>query len=123
MYRYHPATEVDVEDLAAKGCEDGDRVITRAEVNQVYEDALVLWDGRDPDTTFTVGFRGPGIGRKTKSLVGRDRYETAYDALRELQRDDQPVEVTAVCRGKRKTPIATRFSFRDRGGEEIAFEF
>jgi hypothetical protein len=123
MYRYDPVGEVDVDDLAEQGCKKGDRVTTRAELNQVYEDALVLWDGHDPDTTFTVNFKGPGIGRKTKSLVGENRYERAYDALREVRAAERPVEVTVDCRGKRKTPIATRFSYRDEGGEEVAFEF
>jgi hypothetical protein len=123
LYHYHPVKEVGVEKLASHGCDKGDRVTTRAELNQVYEDALVLWDGSDPKTTFTVEFKGPGIARKTKSLVGQDRYERAYDALREVLAAEQPVEVTLECRGERKTPIATRFSYRDRGGEEIAFEF
>jgi len=123
MYRYQPVKEVEVDELARNGCDKGDRVTTRAELNHVYEDALVLWDGDDPDTTFTVGFKGPGIARKTKTLVGQDRYERAYDALREVLASERPVEVTVECRGERKTPIATRFSYRDRGGEEIAFEF
>ena len=123
LYRYDPVREVDVEDLADRGCKDGDRVITRAELNQVYEDALVLWDGRDSETTLTVNFKGPGIARKTKSILGKDRYESAYEALRAVQEDERPIEVTIECRGERKTPIATRFSYRDEGGEEIAFEF
>jgi hypothetical protein len=123
LYRYDPVSEADVEDLATRGCKKGERVTTLAELNQVYENALVLWDGRDPDTTFTVSFKGPGIGRKTKSLVGQSRYERAYDALREVRAAERPVRVTVECRGERKTPIATRFSFRDEAGEEVAFEF
>lgn len=123
LYHYQPVKEVDVAKLASHGCEKGDRVSTRAELNQVYEDALVLWNGHDPSTTFTAEFKGPGIGRKTKSLVTKDRYERAYDALREVLASEQTVDVTLECRGERKTPIATRFSYRDRGGEEIAYEF
>ena len=123
LYHYHPATEVGVEALAAKGCDNGDRVITRAELNQVYEDALVLWDGRDADSTVTVEFKGPGVARKTKSLVGQNRYERAYDALVEQRSHQRPVEVTMVCRGDHKTPTATRISFRDDGGDEVAFDF
>jgi hypothetical protein len=123
LYRYHPVKEVEVEKLAEHDCKKGDRVTTRAELNQVYEDALVLWDGSDPHTAFTVEFKGPGIARKTKSVVGKDRYERAYDALRDVRAAQQPVEVTLECRGERKTPIATRFSYRDKGGEEIAYEF
>ena len=123
MYRYQPVTEVDVDDLAARGCKDGDRVTTRAELNQVYEDALVLWDGRDPATTVTVELKGQGIGGKTKAVFGQNRYERAYDALRELQASEQPLDMTVECRGKNKTPVLTRFSYREKDGEEIAFEF
>jgi hypothetical protein len=123
LYHYDPVTEVDVDDLAARGCKDGDRVTTRAELNQVYEDALVLWDGLDPATTVTVELKGQGIGGKTKAVFGENRYERAYDALRELQASEQPLDITVECRGKHKTPVATRFSYREKGGEEIAFEF
>ena len=123
MYRYDPVKEVDVDDLAEHGCDKGDRVSTRAELNEVREDALVLWDGRDPDTAFTVNFKGPGIARKTKSTFGQDRYEKAYETLREVLAAERPVDVTVECRGERKTPIATRLSYRDDGGDEIAFEF
>jgi hypothetical protein len=123
MYRYQPVEQRDIDDLAEDGCKKGDRVSTRAELNQVYEDSLVLWNGRDPDSTFTVRFKGPGVARRTKSLVGQSRYERAYEALQDVREDERPIEVTFACRGERKTPIVTRFSFRDEGGEEIAFEF
>jgi hypothetical protein len=123
MYRYDPVREVDLWDLAENGCDKGDRVSTRAELNQVYEDALVLWNGRDPDSTFTVNFKGPGIGRKTKSTFGQNRYERAYEALREVRAAERTVNVTVECRGERKTPIATRFSYLDESGEQVAFEF
>ena len=123
MYRYQPVQERSIQTLADDGCKKGDRVVTSADLNQVYEDSLVLWDGRDPDSTFTVRFKGPGVARKTKSLVGQNRYERAYEALRDVMDDGRPVEVTFECRGQRKTPIASRFSFRDEGGDEVAFEF
>ena len=123
LYRYQPVRERDVSSLAQAGCGKGERVTTTAEVNQVYEDSLVIWDGSDPGTTYTLQFKGPGVGRKAKSLVGQSRYERAYDALRDLMHDERPVEVTFTCKGDRRTPIATRFSYRDAGGERIAYEF
>jgi hypothetical protein len=123
MYRYHPVEERSIRDLAEDGCKDGEKIVTSADLNQVYEDSLVLWDGRDADTTFTVQFKGPGVVRKTKSLVGQNRYERAYEALQVVRDDKRPVEVSFECRGERKTPIASRFSFRDEGGDEVAFEF
>ena len=120
---YDPAEEANIGDLARQGCKSGDHVITRAGLNQVYEDSLVLWDGSDPATTFTVRFKGPGVARKTSGLVGKNRYERAYEALSEVKKDDRTVEVEFVCQGKRKTPTATRFSFRDASGDEVAFDF
>ena len=109
LYRYQPVTEIELEDLADRGCDKGDRVTTRAELNKVYEDAMVLWDGRDPDTTVTVGFAGPGVGGKTKGVFGENRYERAYDALRELAAHERPLEVTIECRGERRTQIGRPF--------------
>ena len=86
MYHYDPVQEVDVDDLAERGCDKGDRVSTRAELNEVREDALVLWDGRDPDTAFTVNFKGPGIARKTKSTFGQDRSDRAATELSRRRR-------------------------------------
>lgn len=123
MYRYQPVEQREIEDLAERGCEKGERVMVLAEVNQVYEDSLVLWDGRDPETTYTLQIEGPGLGRKAKSLVGQSRYERAYDALQDVMEDDRRVEATFTCRGERRTPIATRIAFRDLGGDEIAYEF
>jgi hypothetical protein len=123
MYRYQPVAERSITDLAEDGCKDGEKIITSADLNQVYEDSLVLWDGRDPDSTFTVQFKGPGVLRRTKSLVGQNRYERAYEALQSVKEDERPVKVTFECRGKRKTPIVSRFSFRDEVGDEVAFEF
>ena len=122
-YDYDPVEEKDIEQLADEGCKDGDRVTLTAEVNQVNEDSLVLWDGVDPDTTYTVRFRDAGIARKTKGVFGKNRYESAYEALQDLKEDGEPIDVTLVCQGQRKTPIATRVSFRDEDGEEIAYEF
>ena len=52
--------------------------------------------------------------RKTKSLVGKNRYERAYDALQEVMREEDEVSVTFVCKGERKTPVATRVSLPAR---------
>jgi hypothetical protein len=123
LYEYDPVEERSIERLVEDGCEKGDRVTTTAEVNQVYEDSVVLWDGRDPDTTYTLRFKGPGLGAKTKSLLGENRYESAYKALSHQMEEDEPVDVSFVCQGRRKTPVANRFSFRDEDGEEIAYEF
>jgi hypothetical protein len=124
MYRYDPVREIDIEDLADDGCgKRGDRLLTNAEINQVYEDSVVLWDGREPDSTYTLHIRGPGMVRKTKSLVGKSRYERAYDALQEVMREEDEVTVTFVCKGERKAPVATRVSFRAEDGDEIAYEF
>ena len=122
-YDYDPVEEDDIDRLADEGCKNGDRITTTAEVSQVYEDSLVLWDGVDPETTFTVRFREPGVSRKTKGVFGKNRYERAYEALQDVMEDEEPIEVTLLCQGERKTPIATRFSYRDEGGEEVAYEF
>lgn len=122
-YAYDPVEKLDIGRLADDGCKKGERIAITAEVSQVYEDTFVLWDGDDPKTTYTLRFREPGFGRKTKGVFGKNRYESAYEALRDLMADREPVDVTLLCQGERKTPIATRFSYRDDDGEEIAYEF
>lgn len=121
--RYEPVVQRSFSTLVDDGCGGrGERVRTAARINRVYRDGVVLWNGADPATTYLVRFPGPTFGAKAKAVVGKSRYERAYETLREVKAERGRIDVALTCRGPGLPPVADRFSYIGDDGRERTFE-
>lgn len=123
VHRYRPVEEVRIDRLVSEGCKKGSRVATTAWLNQVYRESVILWDGRDPDSTYSVRLKSPGVVDKTKGTIGKNRYQSGFRALQELMEEERRVTVTFTCKAKNRPPVADRFAYVAPDGEQVVYEF
>lgn len=120
---YQPVSETSFQTLAAQGCsKDGQRLITTARINKVYEDSVILWDGTDASSTYTVRMEKRSVGERVKGVVSTTPHERAFRELQEVQREDGLITVTLTCRGRSVPPTMDQFSYRDSAGNRQTIE-
>lgn len=121
--RYEPVQELSFARVLERDCgEEGERITTRARINRVYRNSLILWDGRDPASTYTVALVEPSFGQRLKAKVGTSRFERAYEVLKQLEEERVPIEVVLTCARGDRPPTADRFSYTTATGERRTFE-
>jgi|GEM_PF-5182374 len=121
---YEPTREVPFATVLDRDCgKGGDRVTTRAWVNKVYKNSLILWDGRDPKSTYTVEFIDPTLRQRAKAKVSTSRLELAYETLKRLEEERIPIEIALTCAPGDRPPTTGRFSYVTNEGERRTFEF
>ena len=120
---YEPVQELSFADVLERDCgKAGERVTTRAEINRVYQNSLILWNGRDPASTYTVELVEPSFGQRVKAKVSKTRFERAYEVLKRLEEEQVSIEVVLTCARGDRAPTADRFSYTTDEGERRTFE-
>jgi hypothetical protein len=120
---YEPTRELPFATVVERDCgKDGDRVATRAWVNKVYRNSLILWDGRDPQSTYTVELVDPTLRQRAKAKVSTSRLELAYETLKRLEEERIPIEIVLTCAAGDRPPTTGRFSYVTNAGERQTFE-
>ncbi|MFP3939594.1 MAG: hypothetical protein ACLF0P_04750 [Thermoanaerobaculia bacterium] len=120
---YEPVREVSLATVLERDCgKDGERVATQAWVNKVYRNSLILWDGRNPKSTYTVNLVDPTLRQRARAKVGTSRFERAYEVLKRLERERVPIEIVLTCAPGDRPPTTGRFSYVAADGERRTFE-
>ena len=124
MYRYHPAEERSIETWRRKAARTATGSPPAPSSTRSTRMRSCSGTAAIPSTTFTVELQGTG-DRRARPRAWSARTATSGPTTRcaRCGRRSGRSRSTVECRGQRKTPIATRFSYRDEGGEEVAFEF
>jgi hypothetical protein len=119
---YKPTQEMSFAQVVAGDCRKGTRTIVTAQVDQAYENTVLLRDSLNPQQTLPVQLGGRNWWRRAKDLVGESRYEVSRKRLADLAQTGTPVNVTLECRGV-NTPVAQQISFVDQTGTRVAFDY
>lgn len=120
---YEPVQDFSFSSVLERDCgKAGERVTTEARINRVYRNSLILWDGRDPASTYTVELVEPSFGQRVKAKVSSSRFEQAYEVLNQLEEEQVPIEVVLTCAQGDRPPTADRFSYMTDAGERRTFE-
>jgi len=121
---YRPVQETDFRQFASEGCtRAGDRFSTSALVSSASRETIVLWDGRDNTRTLAVRLPKQGVGSRMGAIVGKSRYDLGFTRLNELRESGTPIMMTMRCERKNMAPVADRYSYTDRNGQRVQFEF
>lgn len=120
---YEPVHQRSFSNVLERDCgKAGERVTTRAQINRVYRNSLILWDGSDPASTYTVELVDPSFGQRLKAKVSTSRLERAYGVLNRLEEEQIPIEIVLTCARGDRPPTADRFSYTTDEGERRTFE-
>jgi hypothetical protein len=121
---YRPVQEIDFRRFASDGCtRAGDRFSTSAQISSATRETVVLWDGRDGTRTLAVRLPKQGIGSRMGAIVGKSRYDLGFTTLNELRETGTPITMTMRCERANMAPAADRYSYLDRNGRRVEFEF
>ncbi len=120
---YKPIQANSIKAFSENGCGGkGDRATLAVHVKTAMEDSMLLWDGTDSEVNLIVRFPDPSLKDKFQDAMGKNKYEQSNKLLKMIVAEDDEIEITLECKGKKIAPEVVRYTYDDEGDRKT-FEF